>query len=822
MRTVQKNLLFRGKPRFALFSAIFFLLGIGLGAISQAQTTWTGAGGNDNWFTNTNWDTLLAPNLTTSDVIIGAPSPTVVNGDVNINSLSVTAGGILNVGNSRNFDFGGTATNTLSNQGTINIGFSSDFQFSGSVTNGGSITATHATNQGASDIEVVGSGATIGGGGTITLAGPGGARVMGLSGAILTLNDQTIQGIGQVGADSLGLIINSGGLLNGNSTVGALILDSSLDGVINQGTLMASNGGKLRIQDSVIANTGGSIQAASGSTVDLFNSTISGGTLSGDGTFQVLTGGNSFLADLTHSGTMTVATSTDLGISGTINNTGSITLIHGVNQGSSDLEVQSGGATLDGGGTITLSGTGNLARVHGGTGGSLLIANQTIQGQGNVGGNDLSFTNSALGLINANVAGTLTVDTSAAGATNLGTMQASGGGILRINDSTINNAGGSIQALAGSTVRLENATISGGTLSGAGEFQILTGTNSFLSDLTFSGTMSAVSSLDLGISGTINNTGNITMNHGINQGASDIEVQSGGATLDGGGTITLTGTGNSARINGGTGGTLMIANQTIQGTGNMGGNDLSFTNGALGVIDANSSNRTLTVDANALSFTNNGIMRASNGGTLRFVDAGISNDGIIEAGTGSIVDFDFGVTNNGILRGNGVINLNTNLINNGLISPGASAGTLTMLADTGMTFGSASELLIEIEGAGSGQFDLLDINFSNSISKLTLGGDLVVDLNSYLPSFSDQFVVLTADNTTNLDGPDLMGMFANVANGGTLTTFGGEGYFTVSYGSFGNPNQVLLSNFVLTVPEPGGLVMLCGLSLIALVRRKRA
>lgn len=826
MLTVRKFLRLSEKNRSYLPIAAFFLLVWGGTASLYAQTLWTGAGANDNWFTNANWNTMLAPNLTTNDVIIGAPSPTVVNGDVNINTLSVTAGGILNVGNNRNFDFGGAASNTLNNQGLIAIGYNSDFQFSGNLTNSGSITATHETNRASSDIEVVSGGATVGGGGTITLAGPGGARIMGLSGAVLTLNDQTINGNGQVGADTLGLIINNSGVINANLTAGSINLNASTDGVVNQGTLMASNGGTLRIEDSVIANTGGLIQSASGSTVDLFNSSINGGTLSGDGTFNVLTGTNSFLSDLTFSGTMNAVSNLDLGIAGTINNTGNITMNHGINQGASDIEVQAGGATLDGGGTITLTGSGSSARINGGTGGSLLIANQTIQGTGQVGGNDLSFTNGVLGKIDANIAArTLTID-AAGGATNQGMMQASAGGTLQFNDSNINNAGGSINALTGSTVELMRSNISGGILSGAGEFKILSASSNFssLSDLTFSGTLTGTttssSGFDLGIAGTINNTGSIVMTHGINTGSNDIEVQASGATIDGGGTITLGGTGNSARIHGGNGGSLLIANQTIQGHGNFGGNDLSFTNGALGVIDANSSNRTLTVDA--ISFVNNGVMRASNGGTLRFVDSGIVNDGIIEAQMNSLVDFgNNGFTNDGVIQGNGTINFHS-LINNGQISPGNSPGTLTMTSSVNILFGSTSELLIEIEGINAGQFDYLDANFN--LGKLTVGGDLLVDLNGFMPDFNDQFVVLTADNTDFLDGPDLTGSFANVSNGGLLTTLGGEGTFTVSYGGFTTGNRVLLSNFVPTaVPEPGSAIMImAGTLLVSGFRRRTA
>ena len=326
---------------FILFSLLF-----AFPAATYGQTTWDGSEADDFRFNADNWDTGIVPSGITDDAVVGAPSPTVVNGSVNLNSLTVGADGILNLNPSLNFNFGGTATTTLDNQGSITVGNNTDFQLSGMVDNSGSISAINTGS--AADLEVVGSGATLDGGGTITMSGSN-ARITGLAGAVLTIDDQTIQGDGQVGVNSVGFILNASALIDANVSESMLTFDASGTGATNTGIMRASSGGILRMTGSSIANAGGSIQALTDATVELTGGTsITGGTLSGAGTFDVLASQDVFLTDLTHSGTMTVGSNSDLGITGTIHNSGSITFDG--SGSASDLEVQAVGATLTGGG----------------------------------------------------------------------------------------------------------------------------------------------------------------------------------------------------------------------------------------------------------------------------------------------------------------------------------------------------------------------------------------------------------------------------------------------------------------------------------------
>src|SRR5204862_286363 len=98
---------------------------------------------------------------------------------------------------------------------------------------------------------------------------------------VLTVpSTRTIQGAGQIGANSMGL--NNQGLIDANQS-SLLTIDPSATGVTNTGTLWASSGATLRLQNGTFTNTGGTISALNTSSVELTNVTIVGGTLSSAG-----------------------------------------------------------------------------------------------------------------------------------------------------------------------------------------------------------------------------------------------------------------------------------------------------------------------------------------------------------------------------------------------------------------------------------------------------------------------------------------------------------------------------------------------------------
>jgi hypothetical protein len=405
--------------------------------------------------------------------------------------------------------------------------------------------------------------------------------------------------------------------------------------------------------------------------------------------------------------------------------------------------------------------------------------------------------------------------------TNQGLFEAAANSVLNIDGITVDNTGGTIRALADGNVAFSGGvTISGGTVESVGTGIITTSNpaNTNFENVTILGRIETASRGDIGMTGTINNAGTIQLNSGNATSDTLLEILGAGATLTGGGTIRLIGTSgaNEASLTG-AGGTLTIVDQTFEGSGDFGRGAVEIINEADGLIHANTAGRALIIDANASGLTNRGTLRASNGGTLR-IDEVFSNDGIIHAESGSLVDSNGSLINNetGEIRGAGELEVNTVLTNDGLIAPGDSTGTLLVdMGGTGLVqLGNTS--VLEIELASIGDFDRLTIS-----GNANLNGDLVLDLlNGFIPDFSDVFTIMTSGNDDVLT----LGEFANVANEGMLLTVGGEGHFQVRYQSDGLNSQVQLYNFTASaIPEPSAVtICMLGLSGFALLRRRRS
>lgn len=165
----------------------------------------------------------------------------------------------------------------------------------------------------------------------------------------------------------------------------------------------------------------------------------------------------------------------------------------------------------------------------------------------------------------------------------------------------------------------------------------------------------------------------------------------------------------------------------------------------------------------------------------------------------------------GSIEGCGI--LEASLANNGTISPGIAAGTMSIIGNLSQLDGSS--MLFEIGGPISGtDHDLLNVS-----GMAVLNGSLSLDLlNSYenLIATSQTFVILDA-------GSPLTGSFMNVASGQRLITADGLGSFQVDYGAespYGS-DKITLSNFQ-AVPEPSTLALaICSLCLgICLIYRR--
>ena len=189
----------------------------------------------------------------------------------------------------------------------------------------------------------------------ISLGGTTNARIIGVGNPQLTIVDQTIEGFGQIGVNSLA-INNQGNTIDANSPNNPLVLDPNAGGFTNTGILQASNDGRLEFNAGVYTNSGGVIRAMTGSEVRFREGTVVVGgelTTQSDGLLSVDTSTNVFFENLTNSGTVVTRNNSDLGFNGTITNNGTISV--NSTGSATDIEIQPAGAVLTGTGTTTLS-----------------------------------------------------------------------------------------------------------------------------------------------------------------------------------------------------------------------------------------------------------------------------------------------------------------------------------------------------------------------------------------------------------------------------------------------------------------------------------
>src|SRR5262249_32595964 len=162
-----------------------------------------------------------------------------------------------------------------------------------------------------------------------------------------------------------------------------------------------------------------------------------------------------------------------------------------------------------------------------------LTNQQTIQGAGFVGNNQLTLVNT--GTIDANDTTSLVVNPSG-GTTKTGTLEATSGGTLDPHHSG-NKQTGPIHAPTGAGGVPDGAAVSGGTLStaGTGVIQSLGATlDGAAHTVTTAGTLQIPNGQTLTLAGTIGNSGSLQEN---SAGSTTELLASGAVALTGGGTL---------------------------------------------------------------------------------------------------------------------------------------------------------------------------------------------------------------------------------------------------------------------------------------------
>jgi MYXO-CTERM domain-containing protein len=444
--------------------------------------------------------------------------------------------------------------------------------------------------------------------------------------------------------------------------------------------------------------------------------------------------------------------------------------------GNSYIDINTSSLTISGTGTVTMGGPHSTIASSPGIG-ATLINQESIQGRGQIGKGETAILNQ--GTINANVSGgTLFVQSDASGITNPGLLEASNGGTLNIIQSAtvpLNNAGGKIEALNGSTVMNAAGVITGGilTTSGTGVIES-SGGNPILHNLTNAGAYVIPLNNLATLEGTINNTGTIAVGSSAGNGILYID---GKVTLSGSGIVTLVDAGIAqSGIHSLSAGAQLTNRTTIQGAGVIGDaglkvvnegaiianahdplsfTDAGFTNSNTGLVQA-THGATLNIFSRA--FNNQGTLRVDSGSTLNFngsvyTQSGASSvtnilhGGVLKAGTvnwnggamnvsGTLDPLSLKVCASCTLTGTGSVVANVNSV--GVVAAGTATGPGTLSINGPYAQGTAGELVINLAGATAGHYSVLDVS-----GNAALGGAVdFVATGGFHPSSGEDFTFL--------------------------------------------------------------------------------
>lgn len=419
-------------------------------------------------------------------------------GVVQLFSSTYTGGTLATVGTGVIQATGDAILNNLTNTGTIQAGTTAVLQ--NTVTNNGVIQVPGATLAMTGKVTLTGSGSVI-------LSGS--SNVKQFTGSDSLTSQQLIHGSGTI----FELPLTNQSTLSADSAGNTLFLSG---GTTTNTSLMQATGGGILELDTVVNNSGGTIEAFPGSTViftNNFNGSINGGTLTTSGT-GVIESRNGVLDGTvnipTNAGKLLVKNS-DLFFQGTINNTGTITL-----SGNSCISLNQP-SVLTGSGHLIMASTTCI------DGSGLAFTNQsTIQGSGLIGdSNPMPITNT--GTIIANQSpNPITIHPNSTGFTNMGKLAVNSGSTLNViapfnNLSSTGTLSGGTYSVTG-TLGIPGAVVANGgniTLTGVkAELQNTSTLTNALSALAANATTGALALMNgqaLTTSANFSNSGKTTV-----------------------------------------------------------------------------------------------------------------------------------------------------------------------------------------------------------------------------------------------------------------------------------------------------------------------
>jgi fibronectin-binding autotransporter adhesin len=741
-----------------------------------------------------------------SDSVTAVTTAITVNGDV-INDAKIEATGFgaqINISNSDSSENAGTII--AENHGTITL---SSVQLENDQdakveANGATINYTGGTITNDGTFKSDHQGAIFIGSNTI-VHNDGTGVFEALSNGFITFSNSTVYNGVSVSGASGGTIDAScdgsitfadGTVYNGSSVPGSPggIIQASCGGTVTfslsctiynnndvggpGGVIEALRGGTVDIDTSTVFNDNGTIEAIGcGAVVNLFGTDIYGGTLaSSDGGVIEATFARSTLQDVTIlGGSVLDAADTGLGGSFALSDT----------------------TTLAGGGTVTFEGAGEFllgGDIVASTTGTTLKNFSTIDGSGEIGAADgkLTLDNESAGTIDANEPGfVLTIHTGNT-VTNAGTLEATNGGTLQIDDSVANESCGVILATGtGSTVSI---TFNGGGVNNCGMEEAAAGGTLNLTDDSggvgnnSGGTIKADAGT-VSITGGVDNNGKIEAVDGgtltitiDNLNNNEGGVGNFGTIKADGGTVTIVATVSDAIV-------LNSGNGTIEAIdcGVVSLEDVTVDNS--GMIKADGHHAVINLDVVTI---NGGTLATTDGGIIETVaDSGIStlsgvtiDDGsILKADTGSSLDLECTTALDGTVTFEGC---GTFVLDPGVASivGGSGGGTLDIAAGATLTgsgeIGNAGATALALNNSGTVDANIceatLTVDTGNTVSnagllEATNGGTLEID-DKVCNTACGVISASGHDSVVQLDGVMIIGGTLETSKGGVIDATG--------------------------------------------------
>ena len=689
-------------PPAVLLAAAVAAAGLLAPPASAQVRTWTGAGTDDLWFNAANWDTGV-PDTAAESAVVGAPSPTILNGTAAIGGLTVQSGGVLTFNPDTLL---GVAAGTVANSGTITLGTAVNnavaFRLDGDL----SLTGT----------------------GTFTLNGVN-ARVSddtnGFTRRLTVGTGQTVNGYGVLGQNQI--VFTNNGLIDASVLNATLNLDAAAGTNFNTGTLRAS-AGTLALAAGAFDNTGGTVAAAGTGAVqfqngfELQNGTVAAAT--GTGTYNV-TSGTAGFTGVTNNGAVGVNSDTAFAVTTGLTNNGTVTIGQAVNNAAGF--VLRSDVALNGSGTLSLNGVN--ARVSDDTNSLHLRPHQRRHAH-------RSTATACLGA-EPGPPRQQRRDRRRLGRQHADARRRRRGQHQQRHPPRLRR-----HALArrrhvrqhrrhGRRHRQRHRRLpngfelqNGNVAAGSGTYTVASGTVGF-TDVVSGANIGLNSDTTLAVTNALTNNGTITVGQAVNNTAG-FTVR-GDVTLGGTGTLSLNGVNAivSDATSSFTRNLTIGAGQTVNGFGRFGDNQITFANN--GLIDAGVTGQTLAVDSagSATSF-NPGTIRASSG-TLALRSGTYDNTGgTIEAQAGGTLSLESAADiTGGTVGGTGTIAVTggavdfTSVTSTGSISVNndTTLGVTTALANNGtVTIGQAVNnaagfvLRSDVALTGSGTLSLNGVN----------------------------------------------------------------------------------------------------------------